>query len=155
MHLQIFDRRGAFVAAVVVVGATFGAAGAGAASTPVPLRGTRSLPAVEDCGLSAPQVRPKSLTIACGDANSRGVQLAWSTWGRASARATGTFTWNVCVPYCAASKKWDKTAATFTLSKPVSTKKGWLFEALVVHITGKVPSAMQRTQTVNEAPIPR
>lgn len=146
--------RVSFLAALVSAAAAFGAVAAttGAASALAPVKGTRAVPAVADCGLAAPQVRPKSLTIACGDANSLGVHLVWSKWGATGARASGTYTWNTCVPYCAASKKWDKAAATFSLSKPASTKKGWLFEELVVHITGKVPAAMQKTQTVSETP---
>jgi hypothetical protein len=57
------------------------------------------------------------------------------------------------VPYCAASKTWDKTQASFTLSDPVHTSKGWLFERLAVHITGKVPSGVAANETYSEAPV--
>ena len=120
------------------------------------VKGTKTEPAVEDCGLGKPEVRPSWLTLSCADANSLGVHLSWSRWGPTAAYATGTYTWNTCVPYCAASKTWDKASADFTLSKPVhvGTKAGWLFEQLVVRITGKVPSYMQREQTISEAPRP-
>jgi len=120
-----------------------------AAST---VRGTKSVPAVEDCGLGQPEVKPASLLIACADANALGNHLVWSKWGPSAAYATGTFTWNLCVPYCAASNKWGKAAANFALGKLVDTNRGWLYGLLVVHITGKVPSYVARAQTVSEAP---
>jgi hypothetical protein len=108
--------------------------------------------AVMDCGLGKPSVRPKSLVLACADANAEAVGLKWSSWGSAEAVAKGTYTWNLCLPYCAASKKWGRTAAALTLSDPVHTAKGWLFEQLTVRITGKVPAHMSRVQTYPEAP---
>ena len=98
-------------------------------------------------------VRPKTLTLACADGNSLAVDLVWSSWGSKTATAAGVYTWNTCVPYCAASKTWDRTAASFTLSDPVHTKAGWLFEKLTVHITGKAPHQIPRTITFPEAPV--
>ncbi|MGC8628025.1 MAG: hypothetical protein ACP5VR_10855 [Acidimicrobiales bacterium] len=108
--------------------------------------------AVMDCGLGKPSVRPKSLVLACADANAEAVGLKWSSWGSAEAVAKGVYTWNLCLPYCAASKKWGRTAATLTLSDPVHTRQGWLFEQLTVRITGKVPAHMSRVQIYPEAP---
>jgi hypothetical protein len=106
--------------------------------------------------MGKPEVRPSYLILSCADANSQGQDLIWTKWGPSEAYAAGTYTWNLCTPNCAASKKWDKAAANFTLSKPVGTrtKAGWLFERLVVHITGKVPSYIPRTQSYSEAPVP-
>jgi hypothetical protein len=117
--------------------------------------GTKARPAVEDCGLSKPKVRPATLTLACADANNLGVKLVWARWTATGAYATGTDTWNACTPYCAASKTWYKTAANFTLSHPVKTPAGWLFEKLVVRITGKAPKDMARTQVYSEKPVPK
>ena len=117
--------------------------------------GTKARPAVEDCGLGKPEVRPATLTLACADANDLGVKLVWARWAATGAYATGTETWNTCVPYCAASKIWDKTAANFTLSDPVKTSAGWLFEKLVVRITGKAPKDMARTVAYSEKPLPK
>ncbi len=124
-------------------------------SVPTPVMGTKAKPAVEDCGLAKPQVLPASLTLACADDNDRAVKLVWSKWTATGAYATGTDTWNTCVPYCAASKTWDKTTANFTLSDPVRTPAGWLFEKLVVHITGKAPKDMERTVSYSEKPLPK
>jgi len=99
--------------------------------------GTRTQPAVEDCGFKPEERRPKSLTLSCADAGSIGEDLVWHSWGAAQAYATGTYTWHICTPYCAASNKWGKTTATFTLEQPVHTNVGWLFEKLVVHLKGK------------------
>jgi len=115
--------------------------------------GTKAVPAVEVCGLLKPSVRPASMILACGDGGTLGAQLHWTKWGAASAYATGTYTWNTCTPNCAASKTWDKATANFTLSDPVSTSAGWLFEKLVVHITGKVPKGVPTTQVLSEKPV--
>jgi hypothetical protein len=124
-------------------------------AAPLARMGTKAQPAVEDCGLGRPQLRPATLTLACADANDLGVKLVWAKWAATGAYATGIETWNTCVPYCAASKTWDKTKADFTLSDPVKTPAGWLFERLVVHITGKAPKDMARTVVYSEKPIPK
>jgi hypothetical protein len=118
----------------------------------VAMTGDQQVPAVEDCGLGTSQVRPKSLILTCADANDLAKDLVWSRWGASGADATGVDTWNACVPYCAASKTWYTTTATFTLSKPVHTSRGWLFERLTVHITGRSPRKMERAITFSEAP---
>jgi hypothetical protein len=61
------------------------------------------VPAVEDCGLGASQVRPKSLVLTCADANDLAKYLRWSSWGPTGAYGRGVDTWNACEPYCAAS----------------------------------------------------
>jgi hypothetical protein len=166
--MKLFQRRlgTRAIAALAVLMGGLGASSASALSLPsgraVPGRvvagvmGTKVMPAVEDCGLGKPEVRPSYLTLACADANTLGSHLKWSKWGPTEAYATGIYTWNTCVPYCAASKVWDSTAANFTLSKAVKTKSsGWLFETLLVHITGKLPRHIAATETISEAPFPK
>jgi hypothetical protein len=163
-------RRGAVLAVLAIAGPCFAIPGPGATASasassversiyPVvdatTVRGTKATPAVEDCGLSKPEIRPRHLTLACADANSLGDDLVWAKWASSGASATGTFTWNTCVPYCAASKKWDKASARFVLGDPVETTAGWLFEKLVVHVTGKLPAKMSVTLTVSEKPVPK
>jgi hypothetical protein len=118
-----------------------------------PTTGTQEMPAVEDCGLGKSQVRPQSLILTCADGNDLAKDLAWSKWGPSAADAKGVDTWNECVPYCAASKTWYSTTATFTLSKPVHTTRGWLFERLTVHLTGRIPPKAERVITFSEAPV--
>jgi hypothetical protein len=122
---------------------------------PAAVMGTKAKPAVEDCGQGKPEIRPTGLILTCADANDQAVKLVWSKWTATEAYATGTDTWNTCVPYCAASKTWDKTQADFTLSDPVKTSAGWLYEKLVVHITGKAPKDMERTVVFSEKPFPK
>lgn len=156
MEIQQFSRRGARLAVATVAAAlALSASTAGPASATGTALGTKAQPAVEDCGLGKPEVRPTSLTLACADANTMGLHLSWSKWGPTQAVATGTYTWNTCVPYCAASKKWDKRAATFTLGQPAKTSSGWLFERLVVRVTGPVPDHMERVVTLSEKPLPK
>jgi len=117
--------------------------------------GTKSKPAVEDCGLPPAAVKPKSLVLACADAGEVGVDLEWRTWGSGQAFATGVYTWHVCTPSCVASNKWEKASATFALEQPALTKDGWLFEKLVVHITGRLPSRMPKQLVFIWKPVPR
>ena len=140
---------GAFAAALGLSTST-----AGLASATGSTLGSKARPAVEDCGLGKPELRPLSLTLACADANSMGVRLSWSKWGPTEATAKGTFTWNTCVPNCAASKKWDTRAAGFTLDEPAKTSAGWLFERLTVKVAGPLPDHMLRVVTYSEKPLP-
>ena len=114
--------------------------------------GKQARPAVLDCGLGQSQVRPQSLVLTCADGNDVAKDLVWSKWGQTAADATGVDTWNECVPNCGASKTWYSTAATFALSKPVHTTKGWLFERLTVHVTGHAPLNVEKVITFSEAP---
>ncbi len=160
MSSPLWRRTGAAIATFAIAcAASSGLAQAQPARTPMATSdatmGTQAKPAVEDCGLSKPKVRPATLTLACADANTLGQSLVWVRWTSVGAYATGIYTWNTCVPYCAASKTWDKTKANFALSDPVKTRAGWLYEKLVVHITGKVPKGMARTQDFSEKPIPK
>jgi hypothetical protein len=48
--------------------------------------------------------RPKTVTLACGDGNTVLSGLRWSSFGGASALATGTLETNTCTPNCASGK---------------------------------------------------
>jgi hypothetical protein len=48
------------------------------------------------------RVRPKSLVVACADANFAVDHITWSAWGRRAAVGTGTAHMNDCAPTCAA-----------------------------------------------------
>ena len=47
-------------------------------------------------------VTPRSFVISCADANSRLTGLSWVAWNPGAAAATGTYTYNTCIPSCAA-----------------------------------------------------
>jgi len=49
-----------------------------------------------------PEVRPKDVTVACGDANFRVENIRWTGWGESFAAGMGTATVNDCEPNCAA-----------------------------------------------------
>ncbi|HXW81829.1 MAG TPA: hypothetical protein VEJ84_20160 [Acidimicrobiales bacterium] len=114
---------------------------------------SNTVPMVLNCGMGKDLVRPKTLTLACADANNLGKDLVWSKWATTGADASGVDTWNTCVPNCAASKKWDSASADFTLSDAVHTSKGLLFERLSVRITGHTPNGVKRTATYSVAPV--
>lgn len=141
------------LAALVLAGAGYASQTATASAAPMRAGATaKAVPQVKDCGLGKNLVRPKSLVLACADANSQAVSLVWHKWTSTGASATGVYTWNLCVPYCAASNKWGRVAADFSLSDPVHTRQGWLFELLTVHITGAGWHSPQRTWTYPEKP---
>ncbi|KUN09700.1 hypothetical protein AQI95_03820 [Streptomyces yokosukanensis] len=47
-------------------------------------------------------VRPEDFILACGDGNSRLIDLHWTEWGPDGAKAIGVNMVNDCKPYCAA-----------------------------------------------------
>jgi hypothetical protein len=139
-----------FVAAVLLpLSFSVGIAQAAGASRPT----TNAIPMVLNCGMGKGLVRPKTLILACADANNLAHELAWAKWTMTTADATGVDTWNTCVPNCASSKKWDSASADFTLSHVVHTSKGSLFERLLVRITGHTPKGVKRTVAYDLAPV--
>ncbi|MGA7704742.1 MAG: hypothetical protein WB998_07585 [Solirubrobacteraceae bacterium] len=68
-------------------------------------------------------VRPKTLTLTCGDGNTVLSGLRWSSFGGAVARASGTFETNTCEPNCAQGKVVRYPVST-KASSPRSCKKG-------------------------------
>lgn len=57
--------------------------------------------ALPDC-VGKPEIKPKDMTIACGDGNFRIEKIQWTGWGETFAAGVGTGTLNDCEPYCAA-----------------------------------------------------
>jgi hypothetical protein len=47
-------------------------------------------------------VRPATIILACADANVELTRLRWTSFGGSTARATGDYTYNGCMPDCAA-----------------------------------------------------
>jgi hypothetical protein len=54
-----------------------------------------------DCA-GKPVVQPRSIVLACGDANFQAAGLRWTGWGESFAAAQGTARVNDCTPNCAA-----------------------------------------------------
>jgi hypothetical protein len=88
---------GVAVLATVAVSVSASAATSGRQQTPV----ASALPVVVACGMKE-QIRPGAYILPCADANAYLSALHWSTWGSYTALASGTYTFNDCVPSCVA-----------------------------------------------------
>jgi hypothetical protein len=86
---------GIAVIATVAVSVSASAATSGRQQTPV----ASALPVVVACGMKE-QIRPGVYILACADGNAYLTGLSWSAWRPFSALATGTYTFNDCVPNC-------------------------------------------------------
>jgi hypothetical protein len=63
------------------------------------------------------QIRPASVILFCGDANAALTRLHWTSFGGATAAASGQYTANDCKPDCAAGHV-HSYPATAVFSKP-------------------------------------
>src|SRR3569833_453074 len=70
-----------------------------------------------------PRARPKSLVVACADANFSIDHIRWSGWTRTRAVGTGTAHENDCKPNCAAGH-FHAFPITVRLSKVVHCVSG-------------------------------
>ena len=139
LGLPIWGQTGAPAQASSATAAGLSVALANGAKTGPSATKAVELPAVDECGWTGSSatrlVRPKSLLVMCGDGNGGLKDLGWTSWGSQEAFARGVYTWNTCVPACAApNSKWDNTAATVALSDPLPTPQGPLFGLLRVHV---------------------
>ena len=86
-------------------------------------------------------VRPKTLTLTCGDGNTVLDGLRWSSFGGALARAAGTLETNTCNPNCAQGKV-VRYPVTAQATDPRTCKKGLrVYNKLVLLFTGRAPSS--------------
>ncbi len=85
--------------------------------------------------------RPKTLTLACADGNSVLNGLRWSSFGGASARATGTLELNACTPNCAQGK-FVRYPVAVGANDPRTCKAGLrVYSKLTLRFTGRAPSS--------------
>jgi hypothetical protein len=83
--------------------------------------------------------RPKQLILTCGDANTALSKLSWSSFGGASASATGTFEMNTCNPNCA-SGKFVKYPVKVKASATRTCKGGLrVYNKLTLQFTARKP----------------
>ncbi|HVR06023.1 MAG TPA: hypothetical protein VMS02_08270 [Solirubrobacteraceae bacterium] len=88
--------------------------------------------------------RPKSLTLTCADANTALSGLRWSSFGGATAKATGMLDLNTCTPNCAAGKVIHYPVAV-AASAPRSCKAGLrVYNKLTLSFTGRTPKSAGR-----------
>lgn len=71
----------------------------------------------------------------------------WSSWNDSDASAAGTVWAHVCVPYCAASTKYDYYPATITLSDIKNVGAVPYFTQMTIYYWGAGPNG-QKTQQV-------
>ncbi len=76
-----------------------------------------------------PVVRPRSIVIACADANAYLTGLHWKTWTATRAAGSGVLHRNDCNPYCAAGH-FHTSAAVVTLSRPKRCKGAVVFSRI-------------------------
>jgi len=65
------------------------------------------------CGVQS--VKPSRIIISCADANRLVTSIHWTSWGGATATATGTLEWNNCTPTCVSGRFLTK-AISFKVS---------------------------------------
>jgi hypothetical protein len=105
----------------------------GSLALPVTATAATSLPKVSNCGeVSA---KPTGLVLSCADANTALETLKWSSWGKSTARATGTFSENDCSPTCVEGM-FHRYKAVVTLSAPKMVKGAKVFTKVRVVFPG-------------------
>jgi hypothetical protein len=125
------------LALAVAASAALLAAGIGqAASSPVLL----------NCG--KPVVRPAAIVVTCADANYQLRSLKWSSWGGASATATGTAFINDCTPYCAAGHV-HSYAVHVTLGRLIACGSSRHYNLLTVLFTGARPKGFKQSDSIS------
>jgi hypothetical protein len=98
-----------------------------------------SRPKITNCFKAS--LRPKTVTLTCGDGNTVLKGLTWSSYGGASARAKGTFVINLCEPNCAAGKA-ASFPVTVTASSPRNCKGGLrVYNKLSLQFPGRAPKS--------------
>jgi hypothetical protein len=98
-------------------------------------------PAVKITNCVSASSRPKLLTLACGDGNTVLSKLRWSSFGGASARASGTLEVNTCSPNCAGGKVVRYPVAV-TAGSIRKCKAGLrIYDKLSLRFTGRAPKS--------------
>lgn len=97
---------------------------------------------VGDCQHS--QVRPSSVILACADDNASFTHLRWSSFGGASAHATGVYAFNDCTPTCVAGHVHSyPVVITFSRAKRCPDGISDYRRAVATYDTAKRPSGAQ------------
>jgi len=100
-----------------------------------------------NCG--KPTFKPKSIVVACADANNRLTGIKWKTYGTRSASGTATAKVNDCDPNCV-SGKVKSYPAVVTLTKPKNCGRGVRqFTRLAETFTHSRPSGTSRKLSIS------
>jgi hypothetical protein len=92
---------------------------------------------IDDCGPLTS--KPKTIVLACADANYEIVNLRWRGWGTATATATGSARANDCTPNCAAGQ-FHAYRMTATASRPTACGKARIYARLTIVYPGARPA---------------
>ncbi len=131
--MRLFNKH--LLASGILVVTLLAAVGTTAFATSTPLKITNCTKAVG---------RPKTLTLTCGDGNTLLFGLRWSSFGGASAQATGTLELNTCTPNCAAGK-FVRYPVAVKAHDPRACKAGpRVYNELTLRFTGRAPSSAGR-----------
>lgn len=101
---------------VITVAALAGPTAAMGAPAPNP---AAAAPVIKNC-LSENTVKPKTIDLACADANSRLVGITWEAWTTEVAIGDGTYEENTCTPDCARGTQVRRSVG-ITAHTPVGT----------------------------------
>jgi hypothetical protein len=105
------------------------------------------LPGFASCPTGKPVVKPRSITIACADANFYVTNFRWSRWNQAEALATGVGHENDCKPYCAAGH-FHTYRVTMRLFRPIACGGGaHAFSRFTYAFVGPKPAGVVRSGT--------
>jgi hypothetical protein len=94
---------------------------------------------INDCGPL--ESAPKTLVIACADANYSLGGLKWRHWGTSLASATGTAHANDCKPYCAAGH-FHSYRVTVTADRLARCGRAHVYARLTVMYAGARPTGL-------------
>ncbi len=89
--------------------------------------------------------KPKTITIACADANFAVQKIKYGSYNARVATGRGTAVVNTCEPNCAAGKMVSYPAK-IKLSRVTQCGDSYQFRRVAVTFTGKVPKGMTRTE---------
>lgn len=119
-------------------------------SKPTTERPSAVITYAQSCQGIAPEVRPKTLILACGDGGFQAIYLHWTDWGTDRADGAGTITVNLCVPSCA-NGNFKDFPATVTLKTPHQFQGIEIFTEMYVTYTNSTPYG-KRVETYRIGP---
>jgi hypothetical protein len=85
--------------------------------------------------------RPKMVTLTCADANTVLTGLRWSSFGGASALATGTLESNTCTPNCASGKVVRYPVAVRANGTRICKAGLRVYDRITLRFTRRAPSS--------------
>lgn len=110
------------------------------------------LPAVIDC--VTPKLRPKAISLACGDGTIALVGLTWADWTATAATGQGTFWENLCVPDCAEGKAAKYPVAVTLSAVEASPGAQWFSRLTVTWLASRPPNQTPDAYTLPSPPAP-